>query len=387
MFYTAEFLIAVGGILLLGLATDFLGRHTFLPRVTLLLLFGILIGDQGLALIPAFFLDRFELITDMALLMIGFLLGGRLTRDSLSRNRAQLLFISITAALLTSLTVLAGLILLGLPFPVALLLGCIAAATAPAATVDTVLSSGSPKPFANLLLLIVAIDDIWALLLFSLSMAWITSINGGADAASPLLQAGYEIGGALALGLALGLPASYLTGRLRPGQPLLTEALGLVLLCGGLAIWLEVSFLIASMAMGMLIANLASHHDYAFHEIENIEWPLMVIFFVLAGASLDIELLQQLGAIGLTYVLCRTLGKIVGGWLGGSLSGAPAATRRWIGIAMLPQAGVPVGMALVAANQFPEYRQLCLSIVIGTTVLFELLGPVLTRLALRKAAS
>jgi Kef-type K+ transport system membrane component KefB len=183
----------------------------------------------------------------------------------------------------------------------------------------------------------------------------------------------------------MGAPAAYLTGRLKPGKPIVGEALGLVLICGGLALWLEVSFLIAPMVMGATIANLAKHHEYAFHKIENIEAPLMLIFFVLAGASLEIELVKELGLIGVAYVITRALGKYLGAWVGGRCGRASVAARRWTGIALLPQAGVAIGMALVASTQFPDYRKTILTIVISSTVLFELIGPVCTRLALRKA--
>jgi len=196
-----------------------------------------------------------------------------------------------------------------------------------------------------------------------------------------------EIFGAVLLGGAIGLPAANLTGRVRPGKPMLTEALGLVFLCGGAAIWLEVSFLIATMTMGAVIANLAFHHEYPFHEIENIESPFMVIFFILAGASLEIGVLAGLGLIGVVYLLARAGGKVIGAWLGAHASKADEDTRRWIGIALLPQAGVAIGLALLAANQFPEYRQTILPIVIASTVAFELIGPIFTRMALRRTDS
>lgn len=382
---SAQILLTLGGILLLGMATDMLGQRTFLPRVTLLLVFGVIIGEQMLNLIPAVISERFELIANMALLMVGFLLGGKLTRDSLRHSSRMLICVSVGAVIVTALVVAIGLALVGVPVEVALLAGCIAAATDPAATMDTVLESGRTGPFPDLLLKIVALDDAWGLVIFSLGMAVAVTLDGGGGAVSPLLLAGRDIGGAVLLGLAIGLPAAYLTGRIRPGQPMLTEALGLVFLCGGLALWLEVSFLIASMVMGAAVANLAKHHEYPFHAIEGIEWPFLALFFVLAGASLDFSLIGAIGLIGTVYVICRVLGKILGAEFGGRCGGAGAAWRRWTGVAMLPQAGAAMGMALVATSRFPEHRQLLLTLVISTTVLFEIIGPVFTRLALRRA--
>ncbi len=379
------FLLTIGGILLLGLVTSALGRRTFLPRVTLLLLFGAIIGKDMLDIVPAVFSDHFEIIADMALLMVGFLLGGKLTMDSLSQSINKVLWISISAAILTAIIVTLGLLWAGVTKEIAILLGCIASATAPAAILDVVLESDYQGPFKNLLLSIVALDDAWALVLFSIGIAVVTSLNGDATETSYLLSAAREIGGALILGLLIGLPAAYLTGRIKPGQPILTEALGLVFVCGGIALWLDLSFLIASMVMGATVANLAKHHEHPFHAIEGIEWPFMVIFFVLAGAMLELNTLQEIGLIGLVYILCRAAGKIVGARVGSIISRSNQTTKDWMGVALLPQAGVAIGMALVASSQFPEYRQTLLSIVISSTVFFEITGPVFTRLALRQA--
>ena len=384
---TAQILLTLGGILLLGLATDVLGQRTFLPRVTLMLLFGIFIGPEILDWIPAVITDRFELITNMALLMVGFLLGGRLTRENLRRSGREMVSISVTAVIVTTLTVFIGLFLIGVPLDIAILLGCIASATAPATTVDIVMESGYKGRFANLLLAVVALDDAWGLIIFSLGLALVAALVGVDGHASPLLMALKDIGGAAILGLLIGLPAAYMTGRIRQGQPMLVEALGLVFVCGGLAVWLDVSFLIASMVMGTVVANLATHHEYPFHAIEDIEWPFMVIFFVLAGALLEFSTLKDIGLIGSVYVVCRIAGKVLGAGLGSRFSRSNGASSRWTGVAMLPQAGAAMGMALVATSLLPEYRQVVLSVVVSTTVFFELIGPTFTRLALRRADS
>ena len=381
---SAQFLLTIGGLLLLGMLTSFLATRTFLPRVTLLLIFGAVIGREILDIIPHIFSNNFEIISDMALLMVGFLLGGKLTRESWKTSGRQVLWISIVAAVMTAIAVCVGLIWAGAPKGVAVLMGCIASATAPAAVYDVTAESGGKGRFIDVLLSIVAIDDVWALLLFSTGMAVVASFGLAAGATPFLETVTREIGGAVILGAIIGLPAAFLTGRFKPGQPILTEALGLVFVCGGLSLWCHVSFLLSSMVMGMVIANLATHHEYPFHAIENIEWPFMAIFFVLAGASLEFGALKDIGLIGIVYVLCRAGGKFFGARIGSQCSGADRATKTWMGLALFPQAGVPIGMTLVAANRFPEYRQMMLSIVISTTVFFEIVGPVFTRLAIRQ---
>lgn len=386
MHTAAEFLLTIGCILLLGLVTSTLGQRSLLPRVTLLLIFGALIGPELLDMVPHLFLGYFEVIADMALLMVGFLLGGRLTLDTLKQSVDKVFAISLSTALVTAITVSALLMLAGVTVEIAILLGCIASATAPAAVLDVTMESGGQSRFKDLLLSIVALDDLWALVLFAVGLAMVTSLNGGGIALDSLTLVIKDVGGAVMLGVIIGLPSAYLTGRVKPGQPILSEALGLVFVCGGLALYLEVSFLIASMTMGAVIANLAKHHEYPFHAIEGIEWPVMVIFFVLAGASLELTAVKGIGVIGVVYILARIAGKLVGAWYGGRLSHADRLTQRWMGPALLPQAGVAIGMALVAANQFPDYQQVLLTVVISSTVFFEIIGPVFTRMALTKTS-
>lgn len=387
MHSSTQFLIAIGSILLFAIAADVIGKHTFLPRVTLLLLFGVIIGKDVLDLIPPIVTNQFELLADIALIMVGFLIGGKLTRKSMQGTVGKTLWISNSAVLITVSIVSISLLLIGIETQLAILLGCIATATAPAATIDVISESNYQGPFASLLISIVAIDDALGLIVFSIGIAFVSALNGNEYSMYPVLIALKEIGGAIILGAGIGLPAAYLTGRLNPGQPILVEALALVFLCGGLAIWLNVSFLIASIVMGCVIVNLAKHHDYPFHAIEGIEWIFLIIFFTLAGASLSLESLVSIGLIGIVYIIARVIGKILGGFLGAKISKTDKATQNWIGPALLPQAGVAVGMALVASTKFPQYQQLLLSVVISTTIFFEIVGPIVTRYALNRVQS
>jgi Kef-type K+ transport system membrane component KefB len=380
---SSQFLLTLGIILLVGLMFSTIAQRSFLPRATLLLIFGAVIGEGLLDLIPNMFTQRFELIADITLLMVGFLLGGKLTASSLRDHSIKSFAISFSAAVIPASVVCLGMIAMGVTIEIAVLLGCFAAATAPAAIFDVVEESGVKNRFSELLLLIVVLDDVWALLLFGIGMAIVTSLNGVVGETGLITLVAQEIGGALLLGVALGLPAAYLSGRIKPGKPMLSEALGIVFLCGGLAMWLHVSYLIASIVMGAVIANLARHHEYPFHAIEGIESLFMVVFFVLAGASLDFNALAVIGVIGLVYILCRAFGKYLGAWIGAMLSRAGVINKQWMGVALLPQAGVAIGMALVASNRFPEYRQIMLPIVIASTIVFEIVGPVFTRFAIK----
>lgn len=380
----ATVLTALGALLLLGLATEAIGRMTRLPRVTLLLCFGYLIGPDALALLPPISAQWFGLIASLALVMVGFLLGGKLDLAQLRANGRRVLAYSVAVSFVTLTVVIGGLVLLGVELPLALMFGAIAVATAPAAVMDVVRESQARGPFTDTLLGVVAVDDVWGLLIFSLVLALVAMQVAPGGVADALAFGVRDLGGALFIGAALGIPAAFLSGRIRPGEPTLLEALGMVLLCGGIALYFDVSFLLASIVMGAMVANLAAHHEYPFHAIENIEQPFLVLFFVLSGASLKIGALLDIGLLGLAYLGLRVIGRMAGAWLGGSCCAVPASASRWMGLALLPQAGVALGMALVASTRYPQYADVVMPLVIGATVVFELSGPVFTRLALRR---
>ena len=376
-------LITIGGLLLAGLAMDELGQRTKLPRVTLLVLLGVAVGPSGFNILPVAARDWDLLVSAVALVMVAFLLGGKLTRKELAENGVHILGVSAGAVVITAAFVGLGLWLMGVDPILAIVLAGVSTATDPAATQDVVNRSANRGPFSRILLGVVAIDDGWGLILFSLLLILGHSLLGQ-SALGVLEIAARELGGAIAVGLLVGLPAAYLTGRLRPGQPSQSEALGVVLLCGGLALAIGASFLLAAMIAGLIIANLARHHARAFHEIEHIEWPFMVLFFVLAGASLDLSQVPAIGLVGGAYMILRFAGRIVGGWAGGRATGLQREYRWLIGASLMPQAGVAMGMALLAASAFPQFGDDILAIAVGTTIVFELTGPLITQWVLSK---
>ncbi|MBT8115482.1 MAG: cation:proton antiporter [Arenicella sp.] len=380
------FLLSLGGILFLGLLTSTVAARTFLPRVTMLLLLGVLIGDHGLQILSGRFSQHFDVIANLTLMMVGFLLGGKLNKETFTRSAKQVVWISVTTAVVTALVVCFGLLSMGVGFEISLLLGTIAAATAPAAVVDVVSESGIDNRFTDSLLSIVALDDVWALLLFALAMAVVANAGSAVTDFAFLFQSLREVVGAIGLGVLLGIPAAFLTGRIREGQPMLLEAVGVVALCGGMALWLEVSYLIACIVLGSVVVNLAKHHESPFHAIEDIESLFLIVFFVVAGASLELHALKAIGYLGALYIVLRSLGKYFGAWLGACLGQADQSTSHWMRFALLPQAGVSIGMALVASTHFPKYQQTLLTLVISSTVFFEIIGPIYTRWAITRAA-
>ena len=380
--------LILGLLFLIGFIADIVGRSTFLPRVTLLMLGGLAVGPAGFSIVPHSFVQQwFPELTNIALALIGFLLGHQLSIAALRKRGRKVIGISLCKVFGAALAVAAALMLAGVDPVIALLLAGVAPATDPAATYDLVHESGAKGEFVDTLLSIVAVDDVWGLMIFMVMLAAAGIVAGDAAIATGVVSSLTDIGGSILLGGALGAPMAYLTGRIRHGEPMLAEALGFVLLGAGIADRFDLLPILTAMVMGITVASLATHHERPFHVIAGVEWPFMVLFFVLAGASLELDKLQLAGALTVIYVAARFIGIYAGARLGSRVVGADAALRRWLGIALMPQAGVAIGMALLATQRFPDTASIVLTVAVASTVILETVGPVFTRLAIRRTAN
>jgi NhaP-type Na+/H+ or K+/H+ antiporter len=234
--------------LLGGYAAHAFGRRTHIPRVTLMLLLGAAVGPVGLGAMPTVAEGAFPVVTYLALAMVGFLLGERIAFREMRRNGRGVIGISIGVSIITALLVFVATWAVGATLMVALVLAGVAPATAPAATLDVVRERRAKGPLTDTVLRVVAIDDAWCVILFSVLLVAAEGLQGHRAPVDNLWRALWEVGGAIVLGAAVGVPMAWLTGRLKRGEPTLLEAAGFVFLGAGLALWAEVSYLLASMA-------------------------------------------------------------------------------------------------------------------------------------------
>ncbi|EON92116.1 sodium/hydrogen exchanger [Marinobacter lipolyticus SM19] len=377
-------LLLIGGTLLLAVAAHGVGQRIHIPRVTLLLLLGALAGPELLDLLPPDADEHFGFITQLTLAMVGFLLGERMYVKDLKDGR-EALIVSLVVTLVTAAFVAGAVWLVTSNLPASLLLGAVATATAPAATLDVLREAGANGPLTRLIYQVVAIDDAWGVILFSVCLVSAELLMGNGGTGLGSLGTGIvEVGGSLVLGTILGLPMAWLTGRIRPGEPMLLESAGFVFLAAGIAGLLGLSYLLTCMTLGVVVANQARHHVRPFRSIDGISEPFLALFFFMAGYQLEWSMLPALGALGVAYVGARIAGRLAGGQIGGYLAGSAPHNRRRIGACLMPQAGVALGLALVATDRLPELTYI-LPLVIGATVIFELVGPPLTLIELRHA--
>lgn len=383
MTVSAMTLITLGLLFMVGFLADIIGKNTPIPRVSILMVAGFMIGPSGFDILPVCAQSWMPVVSDMALVMIGFLLGSSLKYDSLRRSGMLVFWVTLGVVGSTALIVGGGLWLAGIPLPLALIYGGIAPATAPAATVDVIHEVNAKGRFTEVLLKIIALDDALGLIVFSLMLAAAQMLTSSGGSMDTLIMGGKDIFFAIFVGVLLGAPMSYLTGYLKSGEQTLLEALGMVCICGGVAMWLDVSFLLAAMTMGMVVVNLAKRLDCSFYSIRSIEWPIVVLFFLFAGINIEIEHIYVNQKLIVFYIILRIGSRFVGAVLGAKKGGESISFGKWMGLALMPQAGIALGMALTAAHRFEEF-QAVVSVIAATTIFFEVVGPICTRLALNK---
>ncbi len=382
-------ILGLGFILVVGLFSARLINKIKFPAVTAYLLLGILIGPSILNLTSPELINSSGFISNIVLGLIAFGLGQSFTRKFFRNIGRSVLWISILEAVLPwVLVTLSFFFIFKQPFYVALLFGAIASATAPAATVMVVREYKAKGKFTDILLGVVAIDDAWCLIIFALSLTISKALAFHASNTfifKVIFHSLIEIIGALILGGLIACFATLFSKLIRTQTELLIYTLGFILLTTGLAISLHLSVLLANMFLGTVLVNIKKSNFEFFDILKLIDSPLYLLFFVLVGANLEIGLLKGIGIAGIIYIFFRTTGKTVGSIWGGYIVKVEDRIRRYLGLGLLPQAGVALGCALIAKNDFPNVGSMIFTTIVATTIIYELVGPLCTKYALQKA--
>lgn len=370
-----------------GVVFSKLVRLVHLPDVTGYLIGGLIVGPAILGLVPSDIVNEMSLVSDMALGFIAFSIGGEFKFSYFKRVGATPIIIAIFESYIAVALVLAGLLAIGQPLPFSLVLSAIAAATAPAATIMVIKQYKAKGPVTETLLSVVAIDDATALIAFGVAVALARTLTSGqsVSVAQAIFKPLLEVVISLVGGIAFGTLYTFLLRFFKAPSNRLALTIGFIFMASAVASALNVSSLLMCMALGATFANLSPNCDELFASCEHLTGPLFMLFFVVSGADLDISLLPSIGLIGIVYIVLRPLGKWLGAWMGGKLSHAPEKVCKYLGPTLLPQAGVAIGLTFLAQQVVPEYADVIRAIILSGTLIYELLGPVLTKVTLVKA--
>ncbi len=393
-------------VLLLGIAI-FAGtvgakviQKLHIPQIVGYIVIGIILGPL-LEIISHDMVQDLRPLSLFALGIIGFMIGGELRSDVFKKYGRQFFIIlfsqGVGAFLLVAIIASIALRLLRFDMStsvaIGLVLGAIASATAPAATVNVLWEYKTKGPLTAAILAIVALDDALALLLYRVAATAADALLGtGHDSAlatGAVLLA--EIVGAILLGFVAGVVLYYILKLVKAEDKILAFSIASLLLVVGVSIKAEMGPILPAMTFGVTIANLAPRQSRGiFGLVEKFSPPIYISFFVLAGAHVEFDKIAPwIMAMIVVYTLCRVVGKVAGSWLGARYSGAPAVVRKYLGICLLPQAGVAIGLAILSGQHFTgelaHLAHLIIMVVMTATFLMEILGPMLVKVGVKKA--
>lgn len=374
-------------ILLSGLIFGRAVKLVKLPNVTGYLLAGIILGPYCLKILSTDMVTGLELVSEMALAFIAFSIGSEFKLSYLKKVGTMVIVIAIVAASLAAILVTVSLVLIGVEFEIALLLGAIASATAPAATIMVVKQYNAKGPVTESLLSVVAIDDAVALILFGFSTAIVNTMQhpGEASTAMSIAMPIIEIAGSLVLGALLGLLFTVPLKYFKKDSNRLIITTGFIFFASAIASMINLSPLLLCMSMGAILVNVSNSAESVFSLADGVTSPIYLMFFVVSGAELNISILPELGFIGIVYIVARFIGKVLGSYLASTITKAPATVRKYLGLTLIPQAGVAIGLSLIASQSLPMYAQSIRTVVLSATFVYELIGPILTKVSLKKA--
>lgn len=390
----ASVITSIAIMLFLGFSMTRLTKRLRLPNVTAYILTGILIGPYALNLIPQTVIDGMAFIPDIALAFIAFSTGEFFRFSALRENGLKVVVITVLEACLASLFVfVATYFALGVDLPFAIVLSALASATAPASTVMTIRQTGAHGDFVDTLLQVVALDDVVGLIEYSVAISLAVALTAGSsDAAVAGVVKPIVVNVAvLMLGALFGVFLKLLMPKKRSKDNRLIISVSLLFAFCGICAMLDVSPLLGCMSMGTVYINLTDD-EKLYKQLNYFTPPILLLFFVRSGLSFQLDALVNasaavgrlpLLAVGVVYFITRILGKYAGAFLGCLATGKKREVRNYLGLALIPQAGVAIGLAALGARTLGgEAGEALETVILASSVLYELIGPACAKLSL-----
>ena len=399
----SHILVDIAIILLVGLVMGRLAEKVKIPDVTGYLIAGLILGPIsglfGHRLISEVSLHSYSIISNIALGFIAFQVGNELWLGKLRRTGMKIVIITVVQAVATVLAVIAILLAFGVALPITLVLGAIAAATAPAPIMILVKKYRTKGELTDTILPVVGLDDAVGVIIFGILLSISISIAGNSGemltiwetVKHPIIELGYSILIGSFVGIATGLALKTITNNHERSSKNLNVIIISVFLTTGLALYFNASPILTPMIAGAVVTNLINKECYRTEEHTIVQFipPLMILFFTMAGAELNFEVVAAAGIVGLGYILGRLIGKIFGSMLGCKLTKSSPIVSKYLGLSLLPQSGVAIGLAAAAWIAFDgvdnEMGAIIKNVTLAAVLCFELVGPILVKMAFKRA--
>ena len=380
-------IFSVGLILVAALLAGHLAQLVRIPEVTGYLLVGVAIGPSALDLISHENLTALGFLSEVALGLILFNIGSIFEASNFRRVGPGVVRVTLWEATLAFVLVCATLLTLGMQWPLALLLAVVAMETAPATTLMVLNEYDAKGPMTERLLALVALNNMYVLVTFGIVSAGLSFFQPSTDGwmlntYRVVHGLGWTIVGSIALGALAGVVTEFLAVRAKESGEALILAIGVVLITVGASRWLGLSPLIATLALGATVANASEYGDRLLHGLGRADPPLYAAFFVLAGAELVPSSVLNLGTVGAGYVLARAMGKMIGARIALRTEHVSPIVRQQLGFCLISSSSLAVGLTIQIRSAFPAYAATVTGIVLAAVVVFEIVGPLLTRRAL-----
>lgn len=390
-----DILFFIGVAILLGFIGGKLSNRFRSPAVVGYLLTGLILGPSLFKILDLELLDRIGIFNDLALALVAFIIGSELRGELLRKMGRGIITIIFSESFGAFLLVALGVYLLTRKLYIALIFGAMAPASAPAGTAVVLQEYKAKGPLTDSLYAVVGLDDGLAIMIYAFISAIVKSILLGSTISfvNVIMWPLIEILGAILLGAIIGIVLGYVVRRLRNREDVLTVTIGAILVCTGLSKFFHTSLILSNLSLGMSFSNLFSlANRRSYQAIQAVTLPIYVIFFVIAGAHLQIKLLPAMGVLGVVYILTRVLGLVGGAFFGATVSRQASVIRKYLGLGILSQAGVAIGLAILATREFAPLGQigkdlslLIINTIAATTIIFEIIGPLATKFAILKA--
>ncbi len=385
-------LTSLGLILLLALAAGHVVRFLRIPEVTGYLLAGVAMGPYALGWLNQQNLAALGVVSEIALGLILFSIGAVFELSRFRNIGRQVLTLTLVESGLAAGVVTIGALVLGQSWQVSLLLGTVAIATAPASTLMVMRECDSAGPLTENTLGIIALNNLLCITVFAfvgtaidLSSALGSSTAFFSTLGRSMFTLLWQMVGSAALGYLVGVLLAGWASRITEGGEMLILLAGSILLSVGVSRVLDLSPLVASLAVGATMVNLTRRSRSVFQTLSGTDPPFYAIFFVIAGAELDISLVPTMGALGLVYLFGRAGGKFFGARTAARRLGLERPVQRYLGFALLAQAGLALGLMLAINNRFGAFAPIVSTVVLASVAVYEVIGPISTRFALVRA--